>query len=67
MGALPQALEIIFEVQKKRINEKITRKKEAFQFTKHVLFLFFLLFGPLLLSNLIILLFLIYFKQFKVL
>jgi hypothetical protein len=32
MGALPQALEIIFEVQWKRINEKITKKKEkAFQ------------------------------------
>jgi hypothetical protein len=30
MGALPQALEIIFEVQRKRSNEKITRKKIAF-------------------------------------
>jgi hypothetical protein len=26
MGTLPQALEIIFEVQRKMINEKITRK-----------------------------------------
>jgi len=25
MGVLPQALEIIFEVEKKRSNEKITR------------------------------------------
>jgi len=28
--ALPQALEIIFEVQRKRINEKITRRKISF-------------------------------------
>jgi len=28
MGVLPQALEIIFEVQRKRSNEKITRKKK---------------------------------------
>jgi len=27
MGVLPQALEIIFEVQRKRINEKARRKK----------------------------------------
>jgi hypothetical protein len=34
MRALPQALEIIFEVQMKRNNEKITRKTKAFQLTK---------------------------------
>jgi len=28
MGMLPQALEIIFEMQRKRNNEKITRKKK---------------------------------------
>jgi len=28
MGVLPQALEIIFEVQKKRSNEKKTKKKK---------------------------------------
>jgi hypothetical protein len=39
MGALPQVLEIIFEVQRKKNNEKITRKKKkAFQLPKHVLF-----------------------------
>jgi hypothetical protein len=27
MGVLPQALEIIFEVQRKKSNEKIVRKK----------------------------------------
>lgn len=27
MGALPQALELIFEVQRKRSNEKLTRRK----------------------------------------
>jgi hypothetical protein len=30
MGALPQALEIIFEVKKKRSNEKIARRKISF-------------------------------------
>jgi hypothetical protein len=38
MRVLPQALEIIFEVQRKRCNEKITRKKKAFQLTKFVFF-----------------------------
>jgi hypothetical protein len=48
MGMIPQALEIIFEVQRKRNNERIARKKKAFQLTKCVFF-FFLLFEPLLL------------------
>jgi hypothetical protein len=39
MRELPQALEIIFEMQRKMSNEKIAKKKEAFQFTK--LFFFF--------------------------
>jgi hypothetical protein len=56
MGAQPQALEFIFEMQRKRNNENITRRKISF-----------LLFGPLLLSNLITFLFLIHFKSFKVL
>jgi hypothetical protein len=30
MGALPQALEIILEEQRKRSNEKITRRKISF-------------------------------------
>jgi hypothetical protein len=30
MEVLPQALEIIFEVQRKRSNKKTTRKKGAF-------------------------------------
>jgi hypothetical protein len=59
MGALPQALEIIFEVQRKRSNEKITRKKKAFQLTKCLLFF---IFGSLLLSNLINFLFFIHLK-----
>jgi hypothetical protein len=41
MGALPQALEIIFEVQMKRSNEKIARKKKVFQLTKSVFFFSF--------------------------
>jgi hypothetical protein len=40
MGVLPQALEIIFQVQRKMINEKISRKKKTFQLTKGVLFSF---------------------------
>jgi hypothetical protein len=31
MRVLSQALQIIFEVQKKKSNEKLTRKKKAFQ------------------------------------
>jgi hypothetical protein len=30
MGVLPQVLEIKFEVQMKRINEKLARKKKSF-------------------------------------
>jgi hypothetical protein len=49
LGALPQAVEIIFEVQMKRSNEKIAgQKKKAFQLTKH--FFFFSL-DPLYLKN----------------
>jgi hypothetical protein len=67
MGVLPQALEIIFEVQRKMINEKISRKKKSFPTYKRRFFFFFLLFGPLLPSNLIAFIFLIHLKQFKVL
>jgi hypothetical protein len=68
MGAVPQALEIIFEVQRKKINENITRKKKSFPTLKKLFFNFFNLpFGPLLLSNLITFLFLIHFKQLKIL
>jgi hypothetical protein len=61
-----QALEIIFEVQRKKSNEKITRKKIGFPTYKN--FFFFLrLFEPLLFSNLITFLFFIHFKQSKIL
>jgi hypothetical protein len=53
MGALPQALEIIFEVQMKRSNEKIVRRKIASQLIKRVFFPLSFLFGPLLLSKLL--------------
>ncbi len=46
MGALPQALEIIFEVQMKRSNETIVRRKIAFQLTKHFFFSFFFFLDP---------------------
>jgi hypothetical protein len=60
MGKLPQALEIIFEVQRKMGNEIIIIIIKAFQLTKHFFFSF--LFGPLLLSNLITFLIFIHFK-----
>ncbi len=41
MGALLQTLEIIFEVQRKRINEKITRKKKLPNIQNMFFFLFF--------------------------
>jgi hypothetical protein len=62
MVVLPQALEIIFEVQMKRSNEKITKRKISFSIYKTFFFPFFLLFGPLTLSDLITFLFLIQFK-----
>jgi hypothetical protein len=63
MGALPRTLEIIFEVQRKKSNEKIKRKKTSFSIYKTHFILFFL--GPLLLSNLVTLLFPFHFKRFK--
>jgi hypothetical protein len=62
MGVLSQALEIIFEVQKKRKNEKIARRKISFPTYKPCFFFLFLLCGPLLLSKLITFLFLVHFK-----
>jgi hypothetical protein len=49
MGALPQVLGIIFEVQRKMNNEKIIRREIIFS-TYKIRF-FFSLVGPLLLSN----------------
>ncbi len=46
MGALPQDLVIIFEVQMKTSNEKIVRRKIAFQLTKHVFSPFFFFLDP---------------------
>jgi hypothetical protein len=68
MGALLQALEIIFEVQAQRSNEKIARRKIIFSTHKFFyLFIYFLLFGPLLLSKLLTFSILVHFKRFKVL
>jgi len=44
MRALPQALGIIFEVQIKKSNEKIAKRKKGFQLTKRVSFLCFCFF-----------------------
>jgi hypothetical protein len=38
MGVLPQALKIIFQVQRKRSNEKIARRKISFQILKMCFF-----------------------------
>jgi hypothetical protein len=60
MGELLQALEISFGVQRKRSNEIIIRTKVSFPTYK--MRFRFSFFGPLLLSNFIIFLFLIQFK-----
>jgi hypothetical protein len=57
MGVLPQALEIIFEEQRRRSNEKIIRRKNKLSNLQNAFFFSFLFFGPLLFSNLIIFLF----------
>jgi len=44
IGALPQALEIIFEAQRKRTNEKKKKKKKKLSELQNAIF--FLLFGP---------------------
>jgi hypothetical protein len=64
MGSLYQALDIIFEVQRKRSNEKITLRKISFLTYKMHFYFFFSLY-PHLLSNLITFLFLTHFKQLK--
>jgi hypothetical protein len=63
IGALAQALEIIFQVQRNRSNEKVTRRKISFPTYKTWVFFF----GPLLFSTLITFLFFTHFKQFKML
>ncbi len=60
MGTLLQVLEIMFEMQRKRINEKNNKKKNNFPTYRKRFFLF----EPLLLSNLITFLFFIHFKEF---
>jgi hypothetical protein len=60
MGALPQALEIIFEVQMKWSNEKIARRKISF--STHKTHFFSFPFGPLLLSKLVAFPLLVQFK-----
>jgi len=40
MGAIPQALEIMFEVERKKINKKIARRKIGFSTYKMCFFLF---------------------------
>jgi len=67
MGMLPQVLEIIFEVQRKMSNEKITRREISFPTYKTRFFFLFFLFGPLLLSKFVTFLFLVNFKRFEVL
>jgi hypothetical protein len=65
--ALSQALEIIFEVQRKTSIEKTAqkKKKKGFQLTKCISFFFFLLFGLLLFSKLLTFSSIVHFKRFK--
>jgi hypothetical protein len=65
MRALPQALEIIFEVQKRRSNEKTARKKKSFSTYKMQFFFFSL--DPFLFSKLLTFSFIVHLKTFKVL
>jgi hypothetical protein len=46
MGALPQALEIIFDVLRKRGNEKITKKEISFSTYKTYLFTYLFSLDP---------------------
>jgi hypothetical protein len=46
MGMLPQALEIIFEMQRKMSNEKITRKEISFPTYKTIFSFFFFSLEP---------------------
>jgi len=62
MEAVPQALEIILEVQMARNNEKITRRKISFPTYKTLFFSSFFSLDSSYFSNLIIFLFLIQFK-----
>jgi len=65
MEALFQVFEIIFEVQRKMSNEKITRREINFPIYKTCFFPFKKknkIFGPLLSSNLITFIFIIHFK-----
>jgi hypothetical protein len=62
MGMSPQALEIIFQMQMKKNNEKVTRRKISFSTDKMHFFSFFLLFRPLLFSKLLTFSFFVYFK-----
>jgi hypothetical protein len=48
MGVLPQALEIAFEMQRKKSNEKITKKKKKSFPTYKTCFLFSSLWTPLI-------------------
>jgi hypothetical protein len=57
MGVLPQALEIIFEVQMNWSNEKIARRKISFPTHKMWFFFSLLLFEPFLLSKILIYIF----------
>jgi hypothetical protein len=66
MRVLHRALEIIFKVQRKRSNEKITRRKIDFP-TYKTHFKKKNLFEPLIILDLITFLFLIHSKRFKML
>jgi hypothetical protein len=44
MGTLPHALEIILEVQKKKISEKLARRKISFPIYKTQFYFIFLFF-----------------------
>jgi len=65
-GSGTQAVEIMFEMKRKKSNEKIIIRKVSFSIYK-LFFFSFLLFGPLLLSKLLTFSFLVHFTWFKML
>jgi hypothetical protein len=66
MGVLPQVLEIIFEVQRKKSNEKIPKKKKGFP-TYKTPFIYLSSLSPSCFQTSYLSYPLIHFKRFKVL
>jgi hypothetical protein len=67
MGALSQAVEIIFQEQRKWSNEKNSKKKNKLSNSQYAFLFYFSFLWTLLLSKFLTFSFLVHLKQFKVL